>query len=118
MGTPNSPGVGPLVRSVTSQNGIDDSTISLCVIYDSLYSTIPDDIKALNIPVQVLDALEQKGVEFTPNILSWLSHYEPSPKKASLVYYVKLFYRVFIPFVIIGLVLQILLHIWRLIVSR
>jgi predicted CXXCH cytochrome family protein len=49
---------------------------------------------------------------------AWLSHYEPSPKKASLVYYVKLFYRVFIPFVIIGLVLQILLHIWRLIVSR
>ena len=49
---------------------------------------------------------------------AWLSHYEPTPEKASLVYYVKLFYWVFIPFVIIGLVLQILLHIWRLLVSR
>lgn len=49
---------------------------------------------------------------------AWLSHYEPSPQKAALVYYVRLFYWVFIPFVIIGLALQILLHIWRLIVNR
>jgi hypothetical protein len=35
-----------------------------------------------------------------------------------LVYYVKLFYRIFIPFIIIGLVLQILLHVWRLVVNR
>jgi predicted CXXCH cytochrome family protein len=44
---------------------------------------------------------------------AWLSHYEPSPKKAPLVYYVKLFYKIFIPFIIGGLGLQILLHIWR-----
>lgn len=49
---------------------------------------------------------------------AWLSHYEPSPKKAPLVYYVKLFYWIFIPFVVVGLVLQILLHIWRVIVNR
>jgi len=49
---------------------------------------------------------------------AWLSHYEPSPEKAPLVYYVKLFYKIFIPFVIIGLVLQILLHVWRLVVNR
>lgn len=49
---------------------------------------------------------------------AWLSHYEPSPEKAPLVYYVKLFYKFFIPFVVIGLLLQILLHIWRLVVNR
>ncbi|MBI4525049.1 MAG: cytochrome C [Deltaproteobacteria bacterium] len=49
---------------------------------------------------------------------AWLSHYEPSPQKAPLVYYVKLFYQIFIPFVIAGLVLQILLHIWRVVVNR
>ncbi len=49
---------------------------------------------------------------------AWLSHYEPSPEKAPLVYYVKLFYRIFIPFVILGLALQILLHIWRVVVNR
>jgi predicted CXXCH cytochrome family protein len=49
---------------------------------------------------------------------AWLSHYQPSPDKAPLVYYVRLFYQIFIPFVIVGLVLQILLHIWRVVVNR
>ena len=49
---------------------------------------------------------------------AWLSHYEPSPEKAPLVYYVRLFYQIFIPFVILGLVLQVLLHIWRVVVNR
>ena len=44
---------------------------------------------------------------------AWLSHYEPSWQKAPLVYSVKVFYTVFIPFIIGGLVLQILLHLWR-----
>lgn len=49
---------------------------------------------------------------------AWLSHYEPSPDKAPLVYYVRCFYQFFIPFVVLGLILQILLHIWRVVVSR
>jgi hypothetical protein len=49
---------------------------------------------------------------------AWLSHYEPSWKKAPLVYAVKVFYWIFIPFVIGGLALQILLHLWRAVVNR
>jgi len=49
---------------------------------------------------------------------AWLSHYEPSWERAPLVQGVKVFYRVFIPFVIGGLVLQILLHLWRVVVNR
>jgi len=49
---------------------------------------------------------------------AWLSHFEPSWEKAPLVYVVKLFYRVFIPFVIGGLLLQILLQLWRVVVNR
>lgn len=49
---------------------------------------------------------------------AWLSHYEPSADKAPLVYYVKLFYRFFIPFTIIGLSLHILLHVWRVATNR
>ncbi|HEX6737342.1 MAG TPA: cytochrome c3 family protein [Vicinamibacteria bacterium] len=49
---------------------------------------------------------------------AWLSHYEPSWKKAPLVYGVKVFYWIFIPFVIGGLALQILLHLWRAVVNR
>jgi hypothetical protein len=49
---------------------------------------------------------------------AWLSHYEPSLSKAPLVYGVKLAYAVIIPFMIGGLGLQILLHLWRLMVNR
>jgi len=49
---------------------------------------------------------------------SWLSHYEPNMQHASLVWLVNLIYDIFIPFMIVGLVLQILLHIWRYAVNR
>jgi predicted CXXCH cytochrome family protein len=49
---------------------------------------------------------------------AWLSHYEPSFKKAPLVFLINLAYTVFIPFMLIGLILQILLHIWRYAVNR
>lgn len=44
---------------------------------------------------------------------AWLSHYEPTPEKAPLVYYAKQFYTLFIPFVVGGLILHVLLDIWR-----
>jgi predicted CXXCH cytochrome family protein len=49
---------------------------------------------------------------------AWLSHYEPSPQQASLVYFIKLFYKFFIPFTIGGLVLHIFLHVWRVATNR
>jgi predicted CXXCH cytochrome family protein len=49
---------------------------------------------------------------------AWLSHYEPSLSRAPLVYLVKLFYRIIIPFIVGGLILQILLHLWRTVVNR
>ena len=49
---------------------------------------------------------------------SWVSHYEPNFTKAPLVYLINLGYSFFIPFMIIGLLLQILLHIWRYAVNR
>jgi predicted CXXCH cytochrome family protein len=49
---------------------------------------------------------------------SWLSHYEPTWEKAPLVAAVNLFYAFLIPFMIGGLALQILLHLWRVVVNR
>jgi predicted CXXCH cytochrome family protein len=49
---------------------------------------------------------------------AWLSHYEPSLTKAPVVYGVKVAYALLIPFMIGGLGLQILLHLWRLMVNR
>ncbi len=49
---------------------------------------------------------------------AWLSHYEPSMKRAPLVFIAATVYKVFIPLMIIGFILQILLHIWRYAVNR
>lgn len=49
---------------------------------------------------------------------AWLSHFPPSLKHAPLVFLVGIFYKVFIPFVVIGLVLQIILHLYRVAIRR
>jgi hypothetical protein len=49
---------------------------------------------------------------------SWISHYKPNFKQAPMVFLVNLMYKIFIPFMIIGLLLQIVLHMWRYIVNR
>lgn len=49
---------------------------------------------------------------------AWLSHYAPTWQRAPIVYIVHLFYKIFIPFMIIGLILQVLLHLWRYAVNR
>jgi hypothetical protein len=47
-----------------------------------------------------------------------MSHYEPSWSRAPVVMGVKTFYAVLIPFMIGGMLLQILLHLWRMAVNR
>lgn len=49
---------------------------------------------------------------------AWLSHYEPTLEKAPLVFAVAAFYKLLIPFMIGSLVLQIALHLWRVVVNR
>lgn len=49
---------------------------------------------------------------------AWLSHYEPSLSNAPLVFLINLTYKLFIPFMLFGLILQILLHVWRYAVNR
>jgi len=49
---------------------------------------------------------------------AWLSHFRPSLQHAPLVFLVDVFYKIFIPFVVLGLILQVLLHLYRLAISR
>ncbi len=44
---------------------------------------------------------------------AWMGHYEPSIHKAPLVFTVKLFYRFLIPFMVGGLIVHVLLNVWR-----
>lgn len=49
---------------------------------------------------------------------AWLAHYRPSWEHAPLVYAVNLLYKIFIPFVVVGLVLQVGLHLYRVALRR
>jgi hypothetical protein len=58
----------------------------------------------------------EDATENFPDI--WLSHYMPSLSNAPMVFLVNTAYKVFMPLMVIGLLLQILLHAWRYLVSR
>ena len=49
---------------------------------------------------------------------AWLSHYPPSPRNAPLVWAVDLFYKIFIPFAVLGLILHLLLQVYRMSAGR
>ena len=49
---------------------------------------------------------------------AWMSHYEPTIASAPLVWAVVWGYRILIPMILLGLVLHILLHLWRVRFSR
>lgn len=49
---------------------------------------------------------------------AWLSHYEPSPQAFPLVFFVNLFYKIFIPAVLGGMVLFVLTDIYRRFIAR
>lgn len=49
---------------------------------------------------------------------AWLSHFRPSLRHAPLVFLVDLFYKFFIPFSVLGLALQVALHLYRVAVRR
>ncbi|MGE5752475.1 MAG: cytochrome c3 family protein [Deltaproteobacteria bacterium] len=49
---------------------------------------------------------------------AWLSHYKPSLSKYPMIFLVNTAYRIFIPLMALGFVLQIFLHIWRYAVNR
>ncbi|HSM92378.1 MAG TPA: cytochrome c3 family protein [Anaeromyxobacteraceae bacterium] len=49
---------------------------------------------------------------------AWMSHYQPTLDKAPAVWAAQMFYRILIPFMVGGLVLQIALHLWRVVVNR
>ncbi|MFP3939332.1 MAG: cytochrome c3 family protein [Thermoanaerobaculia bacterium] len=49
---------------------------------------------------------------------AWLSHFRPSLDHAPLVFLVELFYSILIPFMVLGLALQVGLHLYRVAVRR
>jgi hypothetical protein len=49
---------------------------------------------------------------------AWLFHYKPTLSKYPMIFFVNGIYRIFLPIMWAGLILQVLLHIWRYAVNR
>ena len=97
---------GPVVARCTDCHGVHDIQKA-------------DDPESPVIKANLLKTCTQCHPGATDNFPgAWLSHYEPSLRNAQFVYAVKLGYAVLIPFMIGGLGLQILLHLWRLMANR
>ncbi|MDF1564036.1 MAG: cytochrome C [Deltaproteobacteria bacterium] len=69
----------------------------------------PDEIRA-RIAKQCRTCHEEVPDSFAD---AWMRHYPPTFESAPLVWAVKWFYRLLIPFIILGLVLHILMHLWK-----
>lgn len=84
------------------------------------------DIAKINDPVKGLAVRENLLVRCQtchPDATSdfpdaWLSHYIPSPEKYPIVYYVNLFYKFFIPGVLIPMAVLVLMDFSRMMVNR
>jgi predicted CXXCH cytochrome family protein len=79
----------------------------------------PDDPDSKVVKQNLVETCRKCHEDATTNFPSaWLSHYEPSINKASLVYLVKQYYRILIPMMVVGLGLNVALDLWRLARNR
>jgi predicted CXXCH cytochrome family protein len=96
----------PLVARCTDCHGVHDIRKT-------------DDPDSPVLKANLVTTCRRCHIDATENFpAAWLSHYEPSWNRAPLVYGVTLAYKFLIPFMIGGLVLQVLLHLWRVVVNR
>ena len=67
----------------------------------------------------ILETCQQCHPDATENFPSaWLSHYEPSLSYAPMVFLVKAFYIILIPLMVSGLVIHVVLDLWRSVIRR
>lgn len=115
---------GVTLKLYTKQKGVTEKLttkpIAVCIdchgIHDITATTGPNASVVKDKLVKRCQKCHPDAGENFPD--SWISHYKPSLKKAPLVYLINITYKVFIPFMMVGLILQILLHIWRYSVNR
>lgn len=85
-------------------------------VHDIARTDDPDSAVMKANLVQTCRKCHPDATESFPN--AWLGHYEPTWSKAPLVCAINLFYGLFIPFLVIGLLVQIVLHVWRVAINR
>ncbi|MBI3760572.1 MAG: cytochrome c3 family protein [Chloroflexi bacterium] len=82
-------------------------------------SRVDDPQKGLEIKQNLLTRCQRCHPDATSNFPdAWLSHYIPSPEKTPLVYYVNLFYQIFIPALLGGMTVLVVLDAARRIYEK
>jgi predicted CXXCH cytochrome family protein len=110
-----------MTASLQKQQTPDSSqVVALCIDCHGVHNITKTDAPNSGvIRANILKTCQRCHPGATKNFsAAWLSHYEPTFKNAPLVYAVRISYLILIPFMIGGLVLQILLHLWRVVVNR
>ncbi|HEU5318325.1 MAG TPA: cytochrome c3 family protein [Chloroflexota bacterium] len=75
---------------------------------------VDDPQKGLHVKQNLLDTCQKCHPDATLSFPdSWLNHYVPSPKSATLVFVVDLFYKIFIPTTLGGMGIFVALDVWR-----
>ena len=78
-----------------------------------------DPEKGLQVQANLLNTCQKCHPDAQDNFpTAWLSHYIPSPEKYPLVYYVNLFYKIFIPTVLGGMAILVVLDFSRMTINR
>ena len=78
-----------------------------------------DPEKGLKVRENLLKRCQTCHPDATANFPdAWLSHYIPSPKKYVMVYYINLFYKFFIPAVLIPMLILVVMDFSRMMINR
>lgn len=110
-----------MTASLRASHGSDErAVVARCTDCHGVHDiSAIDDPKSPVLKANLVQTCRQCHTDASDNFPdAWLSHYEPSWSRAPLVYAVELAYEFLIPFMIGGLFLQILLHLWRVVVNR
>jgi hypothetical protein len=80
---------------------------------------VDDPSKGLSVRKNLLVRCQVCHPDATENFPeAWLSHYIPSPEKYPIVYYINLFYKFFIPGVLVPMAVLVLMDFSRLMINR
>lgn len=111
---------GVTARLRRSDRDRDQPVIARCTDCHGVHDIMKvDDPESPVIRANLVKTCQRCHADATENFpAAWLSHYEPTWERAPLVAAVTLAYKFLIPFMMGGLILQILLHVWRVVVNR
>lgn len=78
-----------------------------------------DDPESSVIKANLVKTCQKCHPDATTNFpTAWLMHYEPSPTKFPIVFFVRTFYWIIIPLMVVGVSIHVLLDLWRSMANR